>query len=177
MTSTTTAPAAALAPHSALAKGFAALRIFFGLIWLSNGLAKAFGQGAYDWGFMSFNLIDLGAARFIADEASKKTYIAPLGAFYQGVVLPNWGLFGPFLTVAELAIGVALLLGVLTRAAALGSLFLITPIWLMFLDTNPYLWLYPVDLFPLLLLAIVPSGRTAGLDARLAARFGNRWPF
>lgn len=174
---TTNAPGVSIAPHSTLAKGFAALRIFFGLIWLSNGLAKLFGVAVYDWGFISFNLIDLEAARFIANAASTQTYIAPLGAFYQGVVLPNWGLFGPFLTVAELAIGLGLLFGVLTRAAALGSLLLITPIWLMYIDTNPYLWLYPVDLFPLLLLAIVPAGRTAGVDSRLAARFGDRWPF
>lgn len=177
-TAPTTAKAeAAVASQHTLARGFAALRIFFGLIWLSNGLAKVFGVGAYDWGFTSFNLINLGAAQFIANDASSKTYLAPLGAFYQGVVLPNWGLFGPFLTVAELAVGVGLLFGILTRAAALGSLLLITPIWLMLLDTNQYLWLYPVDLFPLLLLAIVPAGRTAGLDGRLAARLGTRWPF
>jgi hypothetical protein len=40
-----------------------------------------------------------------------------------------------------------------------------------------FLWEYPVELVPLALLAIVPSGRTAGLDRRLAARFGGRWPF
>lgn len=174
MTATaTTQPAVSAAAHQSLARGFAALRIFFGLIWLSNGLAKLIGVKEYDWGFTSFNLIDLGVAQFIATEAAKQTYITPLQAVYQGLVLPNWAFFSVFLTVAELAIGVALLLGIASRAAALGGLLLITPIWLMFIDTNPYLWLYPVDLFPLLLLAIVPSGRTAGLDARLPAR----WPF
>lgn len=169
----TTQPAVSAALSQTLAKGFAALRIFFGLIWLSNGLAKLIGKGSYDWGFMSFNLIDGGAAKFIATEASGKTYITPLKGIYESLVLPNWGFFGPFLTVAELAIGVALLLGFATRAAALVSLGLIGPIWLMLLDTNQYLWLYPVDLFPLLLLALVPSGRTAGLDAKMPAR----WPF
>jgi Predicted membrane protein len=57
--------------------------------------------------------------------------------FYQDVVLPNWGFFGAFLTVAELVAGLGLLFGVLTRAAALGSLLLITPIWLMYIDTTP----------------------------------------
>ncbi len=94
-------------------------------------------------------------------------------------MLPNWGFFAAFLTIAELAAGLALLFGVLTRTAALGTLLLITPIWLLYLfsDLTQYLWTYPVDLVPLALLAIVPAGRTWGLDGRLAARFGDRWPF
>ena len=164
---------------SRLARGFAALRIFFGLIWLSNGLAKLTGVGSYDLGFATFGLLDLPTAQFIANDASTRAYLGPLAAFYQNVVLPNWGAFGTFLTLAEIAAGLALLFGFLTRAAALGTLLLITPIWLMFLGSgvHQYVWTYPVDLFPLLLLAIVPAGRTAGLDARLAARFGDRWPF
>ena len=128
---------------------------------------------------VSFGLLNLDTARFIANDASSKTIIAPLGAFYQNVVLPNWGFFGVFLTIAELAAGLALLFGVVTRAAALGTLLLITPIWLLYLfsDLTQYLWTYPVDLVPLALLAIVPAGRTWGLDGRLAARFGDRWPF
>ena len=111
-------------------------------------------------------------------DASSKTAIAPLGAFYRDVVLPNWGLFGPFLTIAELAIGLGLLSGVATRLAAVGGLLLLTPIWVMLWDTGDYLWTYPAeDLFPLVLLAIVPAGRVAGLDRILAPRFGNRWPF
>jgi thiosulfate dehydrogenase (quinone) large subunit len=160
-----------------LAGGFAALRIFTGLVWLSNGLAKAFNVGSFDWGFISFNLITAGAARSIASDASSKSQIVPLGEFYRDVVLPNWGFFGLFLTGAELAVGLGLLFGVLTRLAALGGLLLIGPIWLMLLHTGGYLWEYPAeDLFPLVLLAIVPAGRVAGLDRRLAPRLGNRWP-
>jgi hypothetical protein len=33
------------------------------------------------------------------------------------------------------------------------------------------------DLFPLVLLAIVPAGRVGGLDRVLAPRFGHHWPF
>ncbi len=93
-------------------------------------------------------------------------------------MLPHWGIFGAFLTVAELAIGIGLVLGIATRLAAIGGLLLIGPIWMMLLHTNLYLWQYPAeDLFPLLLLAIVPAGRLAGLDGRLSRRFGYRWPF
>ena len=103
--------------------------------------------------------------------------VPPLGAFYRDVVLPNWGFFGILLTAAELVIGIGLLLGVTTRLAALAALVLIGPIWLMLLHTNLYLWEYPLDLFPLVLLANVPAGRTAGLDGTLAHRFHHRWPF
>jgi thiosulfate dehydrogenase [quinone] large subunit len=171
-------PAVADHGHRLMARAFTALRIFTALVWLSNAVAKIVDVGNYDWGFFSFNLITLGSAQFIADDASSKTYIAPLGAFYQGVVLPNWQLFGPFLTIAELAIGLGLLFGVATRLAAVGGLLLLTPIWVMLWDTGGYLWTYPAeDLFPLVLLAVVPAGRVAGFDRTLAPRFGNRWPF
>lgn len=154
------------------------MRIFTGLVFLSNGLAKLSDIGQIDLGFFNGNLITLGAARAIATDASGKTQIAPLGAFYRDVVLPHWGAFGPFLTAAELAVGLGLIFGVASRLAALGGLLLIGPIWVMLWHTNLYLWEYPAeDLFPLLLLAIVPAGRLAGLDSRLAARFGGRWPF
>jgi hypothetical protein len=41
----------------------------------------------------------------------------PLGAFYRDAILPNWGFFRVLLTVAELAIGVGLLLGIATRGS------------------------------------------------------------
>lgn len=172
-------PATVATPAQTLARGLAVLRIFFGLIWLTNGLAKLIDVGAYDLGFASFGLLWLPQAEFIANDASSTTYLAPLAAFFQSVVLPNYGFFGTFLTIVEIAAGLSLLFGVLTRAAALGTLLLIGPIWAMYLfsDATQYLWTYPVDLLPLLLLAVVPTGREWGLDGRLAARFGDRWPF
>ena len=164
--------------HRLMAGAFAALRIFTGLVWISNALAKIFDVGNYDWGFFSFNLITLGAARGIATDASAKTDIAPLGALYRDFVLPHWGFFGAFLTAAELAVGLGLLFGVATRLAAVGGLLLLTPIWVMLWDRGQYLWTYPAeDLFPLVLLAIVPAGRVVGLDKHLATRFHGRWPF
>lgn len=37
--------------------------------------------------------------------------------------------------------------------------------------------IYPVDLVPMLLRAIVPAGRMWGLHGRLALRYGARCPF
>ncbi|WP_295693124.1 DoxX family membrane protein [Lapillicoccus sp.] len=161
-----------------MAKAFTALRVFTGLVWLTNGLAKVIGRASYDLGFLSFNLVDRGVAEEIARDASSKTYIAPLGAFYRDVVLPNYGFFGWFLTLAELAVGLGLLLGVLPRAAALGGLLLIGPVWLMLLHTNLYLWQYPAeDLFPLVLLTVVPTWGRFDLAQRIRGRLPRRWPF
>lgn len=159
-----------------LAGGLAALRVFFGLIYLSNTLAKVAGTANYDLGFFSFNLINLGTARSILRGAAGGTF-EPLQTIYQDFVLANWGFFQWFLTVAELAIAISLLFGIASRLGALIALALIGPIWVMLWDSGQYLWLYPVDLVPLAILAIVPAGRTFGLDGRLAARFGGRWPF
>ena len=169
---------AAPSSYRLMARAFAALRIFTGLVFLTNALAKAFDIGHADWGFFSFSLITRGSARSIAADASGRTQIGPLGAFYRDVVLPNWGFFGIFLTVVELAVGLGLIFGVATRLAAVGGLLLIAPIWVMLWHTGLYLWEYPAeDLLPLTLLAIVPAGRVGGLDNRLAPRFGHRWPF
>ncbi len=175
----TTGPAlAAPSVYRLMTRAFTALRIFTGLVWFTNAVAKVIEVGNYDFGFISFNLVTKGVAQSIAADASTKTSIVPLGWIYQNLVLPNWGFFGPFLTIAELAIGLGLIFGVATRLAAVGGLLLLGPIWLMLLHTGGYLWEYPAeDLFPLVLLAILPAGRLAGLDRILAPRFGPRWPF
>jgi uncharacterized membrane protein YphA (DoxX/SURF4 family) len=110
-----------------MGRAFAVLRIFTGLVFLSNAIAKATGAGTADWGFFSFTLITRDGAKSIASGAADKTQIAPLGAFYRDVVLPNWGFFGVFLTIAELAVGLGLIAGVATRLAAVGGLLLIAP--------------------------------------------------
>ncbi|MEP6462611.1 MAG: DoxX family membrane protein [Frankiaceae bacterium] len=155
-----------------------ALRIFTGLVWLTNGLAKVVEKSKYDLGFFSFNLVTKATARAILTDAAAKTGLRPLGGFYQQVVLPHWGVWQVFLTLAELAVGVGLVFGIATRLAAVGGLLLIGPVWIMLWHTNLYLWQYPAeDLFPLVLLAIAPAGRLWGMDRTLGARFRYRWPF
>jgi uncharacterized membrane protein YphA (DoxX/SURF4 family) len=162
-----------------LSGAFAFLRIFSGLIWLCNGLAKLFfdGKSNFDWGFITFNLIDRATARAMLERASTDTF-QPLRWIYHDLVLANWGFFQWFLTVAELTAGLMLLFGIAARLGATIALLLIGPIWIMALDRgNLYLFEYPNELVPLLLLAIVPSGRVFGQDRKLAPRFNRRWPF
>jgi thiosulfate dehydrogenase [quinone] large subunit len=107
---------------------FAALRIFTGLVFLTNGLATVVTAGSFDLGFISFTLIINASARGILSDAAAKTGIRPLGALCQNAVLAAWGFWGVFLALAELAVGVGLLLGVAPRLAAVGGLLLVGPL-------------------------------------------------
>jgi uncharacterized membrane protein YphA (DoxX/SURF4 family) len=160
------------------AGGFAVLRIVSGVIWLSNGLAKVFlnNNSSVDLGFAKFNLINQPTAHDILNKTSANTF-QPLRWIYQDVVLANWGFFAWFHTVAELAIGLSLLLGIASRLGALVAILFIGPIWIMMLRSGGYFWELPNELLPLVVLAFVPAGRYWGQDAKLAQRFGGHWPF
>ena len=96
---------------------------------------------------------------------------------YSDLVLANWGFFQWLLTAAELAVGVSLVLGIASRLGPLLALALILPLWVMNVDNSRYLYEWPLDIIPLAILAAAPAGRVWGQDRRLAARFGDRWPF
>jgi uncharacterized membrane protein YphA (DoxX/SURF4 family) len=159
-------------------RAVAATRIFFGLDWLSNAVAKLIGVKEYNLGFITFNLVDRGVAGGILHQSVESTKILPLHWFYGSVVLPHFEFFQWFLTATEFAIAIGLLFGIASRLAAVGGLMLLTPIWLMLFTTDQYFWTYPLDVVPLLLLVLVPTGRYWGLDGRIAAKLGRTsFPF
>jgi uncharacterized membrane protein YphA (DoxX/SURF4 family) len=170
---------AVAAPPAVVAKGLAAFRIFMGVIFGANGLAKVLGKGAYDFKVVSFGLIDRGTARgLLAGYAGPKSHaIAPLKWFYTHLVLAHWTPWSIFLTAAEVTIGVLLCFGIASRLGALIGLGLMLPLQIMVINNGGYLFEFPPDWVPLVILLIVPSGRAWGFDGRLAARFGDRWPF
>jgi uncharacterized membrane protein YphA (DoxX/SURF4 family) len=166
-------------PMMRIAKGLAAFRIFVGLVWLGNALAKVVNQGSYDLGVVSFSLINRDTARGLLESYTgpESNAIAPLKSIYTDLVLANWGFFQWLLTAAELVVGVSLVVGIASRLGPLLALALIFPLWVMVIDNNRYLFEYPLDIVPLAILAAVPAGRVWGQDGKLAARFGDRWPF
>jgi uncharacterized membrane protein YphA (DoxX/SURF4 family) len=165
-------------PTMRIAKGLAAFRIFVGLVWLGNALAKVVNQGSYDLGVVSFSLISRDTARGLLETYSgpDSNAIAPLKSVYRDLVLANWGFFQWLLTAAELAIAISLVLGIASRLGPLLALALIFPLWVMVIDNGRYLFEWPLDIVPLAILAAVPAGRVWGQDGKLAARFGDRWP-
>jgi len=92
--------------------------------------------------------------------------------FLQDFAIPLYKLVAVFVTVSELYVGVALLLGLTTRWAAAIAL-----VNLLGFSAGGY---YDASLIPFFALSIMmmswPSGRWMGLDRRLSRKYpGSRW--
>ncbi|CAN5568314.1 hypothetical protein BH24ACT13_BH24ACT13_01190 [soil metagenome] len=173
-----------------LGKGLAALRVFMGLVLLLNGLAKLFGFSQVQVGPYVANLIDREAARFILrfevfeNEAGgiAGTRI-PAMRPVADLMLDNWGFFGWGITLTELVVGALLVVGLASRGAALVGLGLSLFLALMYASSNRWMFEQPHEYVPMIILAMVPSGRVWGLDGRVLRRRGvdpgelRGWPF
>jgi uncharacterized membrane protein YphA (DoxX/SURF4 family) len=168
----------------ALARALAAIRIFFGLILFSNGLAKLLAFNAVSIGPYRASLIDRPEARGILDfEVNRRgggTDLPLLKTIVNNVMLAHWGLFEWVTTAIELGAGLALILGIASRGAALAALGQQLFLQLVYFSSGRFMWEQPHEWVPLVILAIVPAGRVWGFDARLAYRGMRRldhWPF
>lgn len=152
-------------------RSIAVLRIFFGLVYLTNGMAKLIpGIGHLPGGYF---LIDSDGARRIIQHNARHH---PVG-FYHGLVfdllVPNWGIVGPLVGIAETAAGLLLVFGLASWTGALLAAGL--SFHVQFSDANgPWLFEYAVEWVPLLCLVFMRSGMRWGLDARLAVTYP-RW--
>jgi thiosulfate dehydrogenase (quinone) large subunit len=100
------------------ALAWTAMRVWLGVMWIQAGSAKIWGAEAA--GFLHNN--GAGVAGFAAHGTPAYSW---WGSFLHGFVVPNAGPLGVLIAVAEFAIGVALVAGLFTRVAALGSLALL----------------------------------------------------
>ena len=167
-----------------LARGLAALRIFFGLILFSNGLAKLFEFRNIEIGPYRSFLINKAEARSILDfEVNKRnggTDVPALPTLVNDLILPNYDVLKWLLTAVELGVGAALIVGFATRGAALIGLGQQLFLQLVYLSSGRWMWEQPHEWVPLLILALVPAGRVWGLDGRFAhrgLRRGRGFPF
>jgi uncharacterized membrane protein YphA (DoxX/SURF4 family) len=159
----------------ALARALAAIRIFFGLILFSNGLAKLFSFREVFVGPYKGTLIDRPEARSILEfEINRRggdgTDLPLLKSIVNNLMLDNWGVFQWVTTAIELGAGLALILGIATRGAALVALGQQLFLQLVYLSSGRFMWEQPHEWVPLVILALVPSGRVWGYDARLVHR-------
>jgi thiosulfate dehydrogenase [quinone] large subunit len=107
-----------LGQSKVMAVGWLAARVWLGIMWMQAGWAKLWGaENPY---FLHNN--GAGVAGFAAHGTAAYTW---WGSFLHSFVVPNAGWIGILIAVAEFAVGVALVLGLFTRAAALGSLALL----------------------------------------------------
>jgi uncharacterized membrane protein YphA (DoxX/SURF4 family) len=154
-----------MATPSALPKTIAAVRIATSVFFLLFGEYKVAGPGFAHAGFQNY-LHD-----YIASSA-----VGFYRPFLSGLVLPHAVFFGYLVGVIELAVGIALLLGLWVRPACLLGIFFLLNLTLAAWwepGHGAAVWRYfgaRLDTLPLTLLLIIffaaDAGRVWGLDGR-----------
>lgn len=95
-----------------------AMRVWLGVMWIQAGSAKL-------WGAEAAAFLHNGGAGVAGFAAHGTPAYSWWGSFLHGFVVPNAGWIGVLIAIAEFAIGIALVAGLFTRIAALGSLALL----------------------------------------------------
>jgi uncharacterized membrane protein YphA (DoxX/SURF4 family) len=159
----------------------AALRIFFGVVFLHNGLAKILPSVPGLWpdtavGFVINAQGGRSAESIMTYEVITRQHpIEPYRTFIEQVVLPNFGFFGFTIGLVETIVGLLLILGLLTPIAALVAAGMALHLQFVTLWNDKWIYEYAVEWIPLLCLAAFRAGRWHGLDSRIA-RTRRRWP-
>jgi uncharacterized membrane protein YphA (DoxX/SURF4 family) len=181
---TSASSAEPLVSATALGYGLAALRIFMGIVFFANGYAKLTGERVVEIGWYLGVLIVRDEARnilqFEVNERNRTgTRVPYLKEVVNDVILPNWDFFQWVVTWTEVGVGLLLILGFVTRGAALAGLLFQLFLALVYASSGRWMFEQPHEYIPLFILAIVPAGRYLGVD-RLLVRDRpsmRRWPF
>ncbi len=147
--------------------GMVWVRLLIGAVWLNGGLEKMLNPG-----FPGQFAASLQAGGFVSQ--------APpfFQDFMKGYVVPNAELFAQFMRLGELMLGIALIFGVLTNLAAIGSVGLSAVVLLSqggvglgtglgapeFLTINVLVALFSV------VIMLSPGAKAISLDSRLVQR-------
>lgn len=153
-------PSLATGGPAGYTRALVVLRTFLGVVYLSNGLAKVFGFHNVSILFWKFYLINRPDALGIqkANSAASPGFIRDVGNF----VVDNWSVFQWLLTVGEVAVGIALILGLLSRITAIGGLGLaLAPFIFTF---GSHLWAYDYLFEPILFITLITAGVLPRLD-------------
>jgi uncharacterized membrane protein YphA (DoxX/SURF4 family) len=162
-----------------LGRGLAALRIFIGVIFFANGLSKLFGFRDIEIGPYSTFLINREEARSILEGEAQRSEMPLISSIVNDFMLPNYGWLQWVLTFVELGVGALLIVGLLSRGAALVGLAQQLFLAALYASSGRWMFEQPHEYVPLVILALVPAGYVWGLDARLRMRraIDRRWPF
>jgi len=143
------------------------VRVLIGAVWLNGGLEKLLNPN-----FPSQFADSLAAGGFVSQ--------APpfFQGFMRGYVIPNAELFAQLMRAGELTLGIALILGLLTNLAAVGSVVLSVMIVLSQGGVGLGLGLGTPEFFTMnVLIALVsvgillsPAAKAVSLDSGLARR-------
>ena len=134
------------------------LRIMFGILWLYAALQKApwvINAQGQRFGWLS---------NWIYQEIQYPTW-GVYKTFLENVVQPYFTFFGYMSFVVEMALGISLLLGVLTVLSGLGGALWQFNIALgSFSVPGEWGWIWPLLIAPHLVFALCRAGRSVGLD-------------
>lgn len=90
------------------------------------------------------------------------------------IVLPNIAVFGPLVYLIEVAIGLSLMLGLLSRVGALLGALMALNLWLgLYSAPNEWPWTYFFLIVIQVRFVIDPPGRVLGADALVRERLSN----
>jgi len=135
------------------------LRVYTGVFFLYYGFGKVRNPDFSD-----------GLAGFVTSRLEESAgFMRP---FLESIVLPNKGVFAFLVSWGELAIGLALILGLATRWASVAGAIMVAAFWSTkgqgFLDAQNHDVIWFVIF---VVLATVHAGRAHSLDEKLADRF------
>ncbi|MDH3578269.1 MAG: DoxX family protein [Gammaproteobacteria bacterium] len=135
------------------------LRVYTGVFFLYYGFGKVRNPEFAD-----------GLAGFVTSQLESSVRL--FRPFLESVVLPNKGLFAFLVSWGELAIGIALIVGLATRWASVAGAIMVAAFWAAkgqgFLDAQNHdvIWF-----MIFVVLATIHAGRAHSVDERLADRF------
>ena len=165
--------------RGAFSWGIALLRIGFGLVFLTNGLAKV----GLEIPILPGYLIDYDGARNILTSNVKDHPVGLYQDLIENLVLDHYTPFGVALTMTEIAIGLMLVTGAFSSVGALiGAAFTLHINFSTLEDSwtsGPWAWEGAVEWVPLIALALIGAGRYHGLDSWVSRRLPTmlrRWP-
>ena len=147
--------------------GIVWVRVLIGAVWLNGGVEKLLNPS-----FPKQFAVSLEAGGFISQ--------APpfFQGFMQGYVVPNAELFAQLMRVGELTLGIALVLGLFTNLAALGSIGLSAVILLSQggvglgtgLGSPEFLTINVIVALISVVILLSPGAKDLSVDSRLAER-------
>ena len=133
------------------------LRVYTGIFFIKFGWSK----------IMNPNFSE-GVAGFLGNQQGMFAFYKPIAEF----AIANKGLFAFLVGYGELALGIALVIGLATRYAAFAGAFLVANFWfakgqgILDAQNHDIIWLVI-----LIVLGGLHAGRTLSLDQKLVGRF------
>ena len=109
---------------------------------------------------------DLGGLQYWTEQMAKHAAFPFHRVFVRDVILPHFTPIGVCVFFIEIAIGVSLMLGLLTRLSALGGALFIANLWLgLYRVDSEWPWSYVFLILLLALFSLEAFGRSLGCDA------------